>query len=87
MQLCCQEPSSWAFHSAGLALVSPQVKDWSLHPAQEHPWPSGDAESLLELVQGLQTPFPHPFGRLVEQQALGREEQKLREGLRISSVA
>jgi len=27
--LCCQEPSSWAFRSAGLVSVSPQEKGWS----------------------------------------------------------
>lgn len=85
--LCCQEPSSWAFHGAGLALPSPREKGWSLRPAQEHPWSPGDAQSWLESAQGLQMPFPCPFGRLVRHQALACEEQKLKEGLGVSKAA
>lgn len=85
--LCCREPSSWAFHGAGLAWASPREKGWSPRPAQEHPWPPGDALPRLVSAQGLQTPFLHPCRWLVGHQASGREEQKLKEGLGVSGAA
>lgn len=79
--LCCQELSSWAYISEpsgeGLEPMSSPGASLAF-------W---RCSASAGVCAGAEIPFTCPFGRLVGHQVLGCEEEKLKEGLGVSSTA